>query len=154
LAALHLASFVEGQGVMASKKLEAAISRLADLFEYGHLQASTNPAAFIGQAADEIVSVRVRAEKAEAGLARVTAERDEARRVANAVADEWIGKYDRELERADKAEARLAAVLAECEDIIDSDEHAGKVSMSVRATADSYGQHKAAERIRAAATGG
>jgi len=58
---------------MASKKLEAAISRLADLFEFGHLQASTNPAAFIGQAADEIISIRARAEKAEAALVRVEA---------------------------------------------------------------------------------
>jgi len=61
----------KGQGVMASKKLEAAISRLADLFEFGHLQASTNPAAFIGQAADEINSIRARADRAEARLVAV-----------------------------------------------------------------------------------
>jgi len=53
-------------------RLEAAISTLADLFEYGHLQAQTDPAAFIEQVAAEIAELR-------AELKRVKEERDAAR---------------------------------------------------------------------------
>lgn len=48
---------------MASKRLEAAISKLADCFEHGHLQAQSDPAAFIEHAADEVT--RLRSENAE-----------------------------------------------------------------------------------------
>ena len=43
---------------MTNKNLSDAIDRLADLFDYGHLQASTEPAAFIEMVADSIETAR------------------------------------------------------------------------------------------------
>lgn len=39
-------------------KLDKSISNLADLYEYGHLQATTAPAEFLDQVADEIKQSR------------------------------------------------------------------------------------------------
>jgi hypothetical protein len=39
-------------------KLDEAIARLAALFEYGELQASTDPAGFLHRCADEIERLR------------------------------------------------------------------------------------------------
>lgn len=43
---------------MTSKALEAAISKLADLFEHGHLMAETQPAQFIAEVAAEVERLR------------------------------------------------------------------------------------------------
>lgn len=66
-----------------------------------------------------------------------------------------VGQVNRAL-HAENAELRerLEAGKAECDDIIDADEHAAQTGMSVAASADSYGQSKAAKRIRRALTGG
>ncbi len=43
---------------MRDKRLNEALDKLADLFEYGHLQASTAPADFIDTVRLEIVKLR------------------------------------------------------------------------------------------------
>lgn len=58
-----------------SKRLQDAISALADLYEYGHLMASATPADFLMQVAQEIVSLR--AESAELAALRARCERRE-----------------------------------------------------------------------------
>jgi hypothetical protein len=46
--------------MVSEQGLTEAIGKLAGLYEYGHLQASTNPAEFLRQVADEITSARAR----------------------------------------------------------------------------------------------
>lgn len=41
-----------------SDKLQAAYERLAGLMPFGHLQAQTDPVAFLNDIADEIVAMR------------------------------------------------------------------------------------------------
>ena len=128
---------------MPSKKLEAAIDRLADCFECGHLQAEAAPTEFIGQAADEIVSLR-------AELARVKAELD-AERSHIAHFQEFVmveSELGEAIARAEKAEARLAAVLAECQKCED------EWPPPERRTTDAWEACADIERIRAAATVG
>ena len=40
------------------RKIEAAIERLANLYEYGHLMANTDPAALLETACDELEACR------------------------------------------------------------------------------------------------
>ena len=53
---------------MSSKKLQASISAMADLFEHGQLMAETDPAQFIDEAATEIRESRARIVTLEAAL--------------------------------------------------------------------------------------
>jgi chromosome segregation ATPase len=48
-----------------SKKLQAAISKLAALYEYGELEASTDPSAWLETVADEVRDLRTRLAAAE-----------------------------------------------------------------------------------------
>ena len=49
---------------MARKQiLNASLDKLADLFEYGHLSASTNPSAFIEDVIREITTLRALLDK-------------------------------------------------------------------------------------------
>jgi hypothetical protein len=53
-----------------SKRLDNSISALADLFEYGHLMASSDPSGFIDAAATEIRESRTRFAELERALRR------------------------------------------------------------------------------------
>ncbi len=62
---------------MKDTKLNGAIVRLSDLFESGSLQATVAPAEFVDRVADEIVSLRARAEQAEADAVAISLEASE-----------------------------------------------------------------------------
>jgi hypothetical protein len=47
------------------RRVQEAISRLAALYEYGELLASTDPAAFLDQVADEVIRLRAERESKE-----------------------------------------------------------------------------------------
>ena len=50
---------------MGKNELENAIERLADLYEYGHLEVSLNPAEFIKRVTTEIIKCRTKYKRGE-----------------------------------------------------------------------------------------
>lgn len=93
------------------KKLDEAISTLANLFEYGHLQASVNPAELINKVADEIKRLR-RAVSPGASVVRCDDEcrlPDDEHRLADDYAEEMHKTYKPQTD--DVATAKIYARL-------------------------------------------
>ncbi len=55
----------------SSSAIHTSIERLAALFEFGALQADTDPAAFLGRVADELVSLREERARLKTGLVKI-----------------------------------------------------------------------------------